>query len=622
MTLDVTAEYKNELAELPFVYGLNAALPGSDRVRQILAGRHAYMIASGGAAPASVIAADLHTEHAGGTAEVLSPLAFIEKRKKVARSVAVVFSARGRHPDSAMAVSHALHAQMDVVLFTTRPSADLPKPFDQSRVSVVTVPSTRAKDGFLATGSVLSMASSAAVVYGCALPAALEPISVKLAGDSDNIIVLHGVNGRAAALDIQIRHEELGLASVETTDFRNFAHGRHVGLERRSAKTLVLALITPDVKAIAERTLRTIPKHVAVFRLASPARGVVGSLQLLASAMHVPLEAASLQSISPSRPPVPSFGRELYHLPFKRMYPPPVDTPVTRKISAIGAGQAHASARVLESYDSWRRWVRQQDIQTLVLDYDGTCVSTSERFELPRREVRDALVDLLDRGLNLAFASGRGKSLFHDLRVWVPESFHAQVHLGLHNGSWRQPLASPLEFNERELGWVRILEAHLEPYAALGAISIRRAASQIGVEPRGRAMTIEAAQSIVATAAQELGLPVQVVASGHSVDVLSLDSGKAKFLTDMQSKLGTALAIGDQGAPGGNDFALLSATRASVSVDACSPALDRCWQIGRAGRRGPDALLDVVGMLHTDGRRTRLIAQAVKDGSDEREQII
>jgi fructoselysine-6-P-deglycase FrlB-like protein len=614
MRNEPTREYRAELDELQEVYRLTARSPVDEHVRHILTGRHAYMIASGGAAPAAVLAAELHAEQVGGTAETISPLAFMERRRKPTGSVAVLFSARARHPDSAMAVAHALAGGLDVVLFTSRAREDLPRPFHSTRVFLVTVPSTRPKDGFLATGSVLAMACAAARVYGCDVPETLQVLPIPPTPAADPLIVLHGSAGRAAAIDVQIRHEELGLASVETADYRNFAHGRHVGLGRRADRAHVVALVTPETEALAERTLQAVPAQVAVSRVVAPSSGIAGSLQLLASAMQMPVAAAASQLLSPSHPPILAFGRELYHLPFKRMYPPPADDPVTRKLSTIGVHPSAATATVREAYYAWRRWARRQDISTLVLDYDGTCVETKDRYELPRQDVRDALLGILGIGLNLAFASGRGGSLYSDLQAWVPARFHPQIVLGLHNGSWRQSLDEPLRGEEHELDWVEPLAAHLGEYSRMGAISVRRAATQLGVEPTSGATTVAAAHAIVATAVRVLELPVQVTVSGHSVDVLPEASGKAPFLIAMQLRFGNALAIGDQGAPGGNDFPLLSATKLSVSVDTCSPSLDRCWQLARAGRRGPDALLDVIGMLHTQNERTRLVPPLVKNG--------
>ncbi|WP_146232837.1 MULTISPECIES: hypothetical protein [unclassified Curtobacterium] len=614
MPSDPTADYRAESGELPQVYRLAAAVTVDKTLRRLMSSRHAYMIASGGAAPAAAIAAKLHSDN-GASAEVVSPLAFIERRALPTDSIAVVFSARARHPDSSMAVSHALAHGLHVVLLTTRSPSELAAPFNSFRVHVITVPTARPKDGFLATGSVLSMSTVVARAYESTLPPTLSLPALPELTSEGPLVVLYGSGGYPAALDIQIRYEELGLAPVELADYRNFAHGRHVGLQRRASHAAVLALITPEVEAIAERTLRTVPSAIRIVRIRTTTPGVAGSLQLLAAAMQTPTLRAAAQNLALSKPPVPAFGRELYHLPFKRLFPTPEDNPVTRKARAIGTTSSDALPLVRVAYDRWRLWVGRQRFTTIVLDYDGTCVDTTARYELPRAEIRDALLQLLQNGLQLAFASGRGSSLYTALQAWVPEHLRSQVQLGLHNGAWEQALDAPLTPPKDESAWVQEVCASLAAFVELGAIVVRQGHQQVGVEPAGNGASVAAARSIVNSVVELLDAPVQVVSSGHSVDVVAADSGKAPFLRKLQQRSGAALAVGDQGAPGGNDFALLTATKLSVSVDRCSPALDRCWPLGRSGQRGPDALLDVVGMLHTSNGVTRLVPPKVKNGT-------
>lgn len=287
MPSDPTADYRAESGELPQVYRLAAAVTVDKTLRRLMSSRHAYMIASGGAAPAAAIAAKLHSDN-GASAEVVSPLAFIERRALPTDSIAVVFSARARHPDSSMAVSHALAHGLHVVLLTTRSPSELAAPFNSFRVHVITVPTARPKDGFLATGSVLSMSTVVARAYESTLPPTLSLPALPELTSEGPLVVLYGSGGYPAALDIQIRYEELGLAPVELADYRNFAHGRHVGLQRRASHAAVLALITPEVEAIAERTLRTVPSAIRIVRIRTTTPGVAGSLQLLAAAMQTP----------------------------------------------------------------------------------------------------------------------------------------------------------------------------------------------------------------------------------------------------------------------------------------------------------------------------------------------
>jgi hypothetical protein len=93
-------------------------------------------------------------------------------------------------------------------------------------------------------------------------------------------------------------------------------------------------------------------------------------------------------------------------------------------------------------------------------------------------------------------------------------------------------------------------------------------------------------------------LPVKVVASAHSVDVISDDTTKVRVLDRVAvHAAGETLAVGDQGDIGGNDFELLAATMWSVSIGCCSADPSRCWPVDPAGRHGPTALLGVLGAI-------------------------
>src|ERR1700694_1244358 len=51
------------------------------------------------------------------------------------------------------------------------------------------------------------------------------------------------------------------------------------------------------------------------------------------------------------------------------------------------------------------------DIGAVVLDYDGTVVSTADRKKGPSAEMIDAIASLIDKRLVVAFATGRGGSI-------------------------------------------------------------------------------------------------------------------------------------------------------------------------------------------------------------------
>jgi hypothetical protein len=119
--------------------------------------------------------------------------------------------------------------------------------------------------------------------------------------------------------------------------------------------------------------------------------------------------------------------------------------------------------------------------------------------------------------------------------------------------------------------------------------------------------------------AREPQLPIKVVASGHSVDVVAQDTSKVRVLEHLANlNEGVVLAVGDQGDIGGNDFELLAATPWSISVGRCSTDPTRCWCVDPAARRGPDALEAMLrtiapgrdGRLRLDVRKIRTRARS------------
>src|SRR5262249_33714830 len=132
--------------------------------------------------------------------------------------------------------------------------------------------------------------------------------------ERQTIIVLYGTAGHPAALDLESKFTEAALGSIQMADYRNFAHGRHHWLAKRGGTTAVLALVTADDRAIANKMLRLIPADIPVARLDIPGRGFHTSVTALAMALYIVGLAGEACGIDPGRPGVPLFGRRMYNL--------------------------------------------------------------------------------------------------------------------------------------------------------------------------------------------------------------------------------------------------------------------------------------------------------------------
>lgn len=599
--------YDEELAGLPAAYEAAAAMDGDalQRAAHQVRGRAVVAVGSGGAFPAARLAARLHIARTGRPAVALTPLAYAGSPAAAGPTCLLLASATGRHPDTAVAATVAAGRGHSVLLVTQRRPDELDGPLAEPSVAVLTVPQPSGRDGFLATGSVLATATALVRLYappgGGPLPAVLPALQEPPGPHAlrERVLVLHGPDEQPAADDVEARLSESGLAAVQVADYRTLAHGRHFGLARHLDRTTVVALAGPGSADLADRTLRILPATAHVVSVRTPLEGPAGALDLLVRCAWLPTGAAREQGVSLHRPGVPPFGRRLYHLSYRPDRPPASSWPVRRKIDAAGldAGHPEASEWYGAAFARWIRGLRAARIGALVLDYDGTVVTTEGRFELPALRIQQALLRLLGSGLPLAFASGRGDSLHRDLRAWVPREHWGAVHLGLHNGTWMLRLCD--EANDEPAGGAPVLaevERRLGDHPP-GVLAVRRTASQVSVTSPDALVGPDTIRTLVEAALRAVPrLDVRVAGSAHSVDVTAAGAGKEHVVRLMEESHGAVLAAGDRGDAGGNDFDLLAATPWSFSVDRCSADPGRCWPV-EGGVAGPPALMRVLDAI-------------------------
>jgi hypothetical protein len=590
--------YELQLRRLPIAYeaAMTADIGPLVELLERTDERQTLFVGSGGALAVATLAADLSAALHQCLAQATTPLGLVGKLPLMEAAV-VMFSAGGRHPDARIAVSRALSSNCSPVgVVTHRRRDELAAVFGHERVAVVTLPASERKEGFLATASVLTMASAIVRAYGYTLPAALPSLGATVEEPlRENCIVLFAPGYEAVAVDLETRLNETGLARVQLTDYRNFAHGRHHGYSRQINDTSVVALVGEPYEAIAQATLSRLPASAHIVRLESGLAWPLAALDLLGASMRLVGATAGVREIDPARPRVPTFGRHLYHLPTRSLLPDRRSDPVERKLTAAHTGNAPEVRRFYERALS--RWLRDAETARfggVVLDYDGTVCATPARFKLPGEGVQAVLVDLLEAGLVLGFASGRGGSLWRDLRAWVPEKYRAQIELGLYNGGVQLSLADELDDDGEVAAPLQDAARRLNTGIPKTLVDVELRPQQISIASSpGSGLGTQALARITA---ELLGRPprldLKVTSSAHSIDVVPSDSVKTTTIERVQARTkGRILAIGDQGQLGGNDFELLAAVPLSLSVDRCSADPTRCWNLDKHGRSGPELLV-------------------------------
>lgn len=545
-----------------------------------------------------MLTARWHSESTGEVAEAMTSQEFLGLARVDTRTVLFVASAQARHPDTRVLIRAAVALDLDVVLLTQRAGPELQGIKLVPRLTVLRVPQPGERDGFLASNSLLASAVVLARLYKRAdLPETLLPIQIEVPAEAGKLIVLHDSATASVGRDIETRFSELGLAPVQSIDYRTLAHGRHFGLSRNAKDTAIVALLTPN-STTGRATLAALPDTLKVVEMETSDPGVGGILQLLVSAMWLPVAAANREGISVHRPGVPAYGRRLYHLT-PRTQRETTLAAVRRKLAAANLGDGAARQFYSDALDQWEARHSRTKLGAIALDYDGTVVETANRFDLPSHSMQARLIEILDLGVGLGFASGRGDSLHRDLRSWLPNKYWSRVVLGLHNGSWLATLDDDFEDGEAP---PELLEAtaRLRDLLPPGLAELRQSGRQLSVRALDSWTSSSSLLSLVQTvvsASPRLDLSSR--RSGHSVDITAPEVGKASVVYKLEEEFGSTLAIGDQGDLGGNDFDLLAATTFSLSVDRCSSDPTRCWSLAPPGYRGPEALLSVLGGLRS-----------------------
>ena len=127
-----------------------------------------------------------------------------------------------------------------------------------------------------------------------------------------HFIILYGGWGEPAAIDLESKLVESGLATAAVSDYRNFCHGRfifasnHCGHEKKSFvpnDCAVVLLTTPREKKLSEAIISIIPERCKVIKMESGEAGAEASIELMLKATALFGEYASTNNINPMSPP-------------------------------------------------------------------------------------------------------------------------------------------------------------------------------------------------------------------------------------------------------------------------------------------------------------------------------
>ena len=635
--------YAEEMARLAETFAWAAEIVDLEPLRQaIRTAGHLPLraIGSGGSLTGAHALAALHQRYTGHLATVATPLEAVGE--PLGATIAVwLLSAGGGNVDVVAAAKSLIQREpRQIGVLCGRdasPLAELCR--KHPYVDLLLYPPPAGKDGFLATNSLFGFTALLTRAYITEFGSGtdwqdtvdrLEPLLPVTAAASEawkqataplwsrpTTLVLHGPSTRVGAIDLESKFTEAALGHLQLADYRNFAHGRHHWLAKRSETSAVLAFISDADRALAERTLDLLPLDVPQARIAFDGSPNAATLASLLAALRITGWAGTSREIDPGRPGVPKFGRKLYHQPLprpQRVVGLPRLTP--RETAAI-TRKAGVDPRNLAAYGELAHWrealatfrnrLRRARFAGIVLDYDGTVVDTRHRFDPPEPEMAGELVRLAEGGARVAIATGRGKSVRHDLQCRLPRTLWPLVLVGYYNGAEVASLDddSAPEGSTAARGALRSLSEALRRHPELSA-SVRQEDRpfQVTLQPT-RAMPEGRLWDLVQHIMRQIGADdVGVTRSGHSVDIVAAGVSKLNVVRRLRETIDDApiLVIGDRGRWPGNDHELLSEPFA-LGVDEISVDPATCWHLGEPGQRGATVTLEYLfGLKAHDGR--------------------
>ena len=587
-------------------------------------------------------AAKLHRDACALPAFAETPLGAVDGPMNPTNLAVLMTTAGGRNPDvigSFQIIADREPRRLIVLCLTAgTPLAQRAKSFPFVDFIEITPPTAR--DGFLATNSLIASAVLLLRAYADAAGHKLRAprtwrrllagrtgaqIRTELAPafERRTLIVLHGSDTQPAAVDIESKMTEAGLGNVWTADYRHFAHGRHHWLAKRGSESAVLALVSDQDRELADKTLSLLPRDVFVARENIPFTGSVAALAALARVMYLAAAAGTAAGIDPGRPGVPVFGRKIYRLnAFSRRLRRTnvVDLAIRRKIAAE---PSQLPAGLLSLWqDAYRTFIsRLEDaaFYGVVFDYDGTLCSATERREPLQRTVAEQLVRLLEGGLHVGIATGRGKSVRQRLQESLPRALWSRVLVGYYNGADIASLDDDGRPDGSDTPCASLREAALalrshRILAKLVRFEFR--IPQIKIEVR-RPVDTEEAWTLVQHVVLASSSQASLLRSSHSMDLIAPGVDKRNVVRRIQELANVndgILCIGDRGRFPGNDYQLLAVPNA-LSVDECAPGPESGWNLAPVAHRGPAACVAYLESLSISKNCAHLHVRNIRRGT-------
>lgn len=590
-------------------------------------------LGSGGSFSAAEFAARVAEDTLGTQAVAVTPMEYVQRVRGFGPHTAFLLSAEGKNSDIRMAAAAALSHARHTTALTFRkhsPLTDLMAEDDGAAAFGIEPPWD--KDGYLATNSLVASLVLIARWAGLTMNVIeagqaftryrqdmAKSRAVASLGVGARVLAVHGARGAVAAIDLESKFAESAFGTVQRTDLRQFAHGRHIQLTQSQDPFVVVAFITSDELDLWVAQRHLLPASTEVMTCLTPSG-------LPDAALHGTLFVFALVEAlgralgrDAGEPPVPGFARDIHAMEASRYLALPSACAGNAKVAVLRR-TGHLWSTISQAMDAFAQRLRDATVRGLVLDFDGTCCETRLRLKGMDDEVTQEIRRLLAAGLHIAFASGRGDSLYAELRERLEPSTWERVLLGCHSGSTRVRLSDPWLESARHSEFA-VLDEELRAQGIGPDAGYR-------IRAKGGQYTIECSEVqgarrafLLASEAVRTRPGWRAFRSSHSVDILADTAGKLAVVewlaTDTRSDASTQLLrVGDRGEMFGNDRELLG-SGLSLSVDGVSPDLDACWLFGDEGLAASQRAVEYLRSLEmSEPNACRINAEAIDQWLD------
>ena len=576
-------------------------------------------VGSGGSLSACHFAAQLSQQRNGVLAEAMTPLQLMYAGKDIIRDSKLLFlSASGKNKDILNAIKYGVKynetGMMSLTLRKNNPTEELLQQYPKVQRWSEDIPTE--KDGFLATNSLVATFTLLSRSY--------DPVPVSKGISQNgtysknyefdlsaiqNFLVLYGAAGEPVAWDIESKLTEAALGSALLSDYRNFGHGRHHWFAKRKENSCIIALISPVEKELAIKTIKSLPVDVPVIYIETELESPQASIDMLLKAFSFVRDLGVARGIDPGRPGVPAYGRLLYNLDYykltNRILPKEntIDVAVRRKLGDAGKENAALWEHYSQACQRFVKQLNKGKFTTIAFDYDGTLSAKDRKSRFTNElcdDIKDALLPLLENGVQIIVATGRGKSVGDSFKNSFDQKYWPQIRVGYYNGACLLTLGE----EEKLKAWkkkpfdseLKVLSDELQRRLPENCIRYELTARnlQLSIEE----VTSDSDAELLYNTCREIVWDkqlkgIRVWRSSHSMDIVVYHEVSKLNVIENPDE---TLCIGDYGSVEGNDYELLT-SRASLSVDKVSKNADSCWNIAPSGVYGLDATLYYLSRL-------------------------